>query len=944
MKTRLILLLLLSIFIFSCNENDKVAKTDNLFKFKKYISYHTTGESSIAEPIKIGLATPVESFDTEEEIPADYIKIRPKIEGKLNIKNSNLLIFQPKEYLKPGTEYSVTLKLDELYEDIDKEYENYTFVFKTIEPNFKIQLGALQSYDKSWQYLTGIVETSDVVLPENAKKLISASQQKTPLSIQWEEQEEYANFFRFRIDSISRHIDDSQILIEWNGKSINAKSKGENTVKIPGKNNFTVVDMESSVSPQASLAINFSDPLLETQDFSGLISIENTENLRFEVDGNLLHVYPTAPVVGNLRVNIFPGIQNNYGYQLKETFSEMISFEQLKPAVELISKGVILPVSASTPIYFKAVNLEKVDVRVIKIYENNILQFLQSGSLGNISTYHLNRVGRRIAKKTISLENNSGQWKAYGIDLSKFFKADPGALYRVEISFKKEYSNYPCENNSSQNIDKDLIFKEYDEVGISEEELRERRFWDNEIYNWRTYDYNWRERDNPCHNAYYNDDRVVTTNILGSNLGLIVKEGSNNSYRFATTNILTAKPEGGVHIKLFDYQQRLIAEITSENNGLALFDSERNIAFAIAQKGKNYAYAELEDGDALSMSNFDIDGKRLQQGLKGFLYTERGVHRPGDTIHLTFALNDRTNLLPEGHPVKLEVTDARGRLVHRDILTNNSSHGNARSKKGFYYFPIPTHPTDPTGSWHATVSVGGAQFEKSLHVATVKPNRLKINLDFQDRILSTDEPIHGTAQVNWLHGAPARNLNIEIEATLTPTREAFENFKTYNFSDPVRSFQETTISILDSAQLSAMGSLSFSKKINLSTKAPGMLDATFLTKVFEGGGGFSMDVISKKIAPFPYFVGLHSPEAHRYGSYHTGEEVVFEVISVDAAGNISGNRNIKVELFQIEWRWWWNRGSDNLSRYENATTYTPFQTFQLTTDRTGKSKIGRAHV
>src|SRR5690606_21623005 len=286
--------------------------------------------------------------------------------------------------------------------------------------------------------------------------------------------------------------------------------------------------------------------------------------------------YPTAPVVGNLRVNIFPGIQNNYGYQLKETFSEMISFEQLKPAVELISKGVILPVSASTPIYFKAVNLEKVDVRVIKIYENNILQFLQSGSLGNISTYHLNRVGRRIAKKTISLENNSGQWKAYGIDLSKFFKADPGALYRVEISFKKEYSNYPCENNSSQNIDKDLIFKEYDEVGISEEELRERRFWDNEIYNWRTYDYNWRERDNPCHNAYYNDDRVVTTNILGSNLGLIVKEGSNNSYRFATTNILTAKPEGGVHIKLFDYQQRLIAEITSENNGLALFDSERN--------------------------------------------------------------------------------------------------------------------------------------------------------------------------------------------------------------------------------------------------------------------------------------------------------------------------------------------------------------------------------
>ena len=938
----------LLLFVISCNDKDKHSETDNLFKFKKYISYNTYGNLSITTDIRVELAKPLEQFGLTQVLsPKEYINISPKTEGKLIIENGKTLIFQPLEYLKPDTEYTVTVKLDKFYEDISKEFKTYTFSFHTITPNFKVDIGKLQSYSKQWQYLEAYVETSDIISLEKAKQLVSALQDGKKLKLKWPSEAADARFFNFTIDSISRKIDDSQILIKWDGTPIDAENNGDNTFAIPGQNNFTIVDISSTLAPAALLSINFSDPLLENQDFAGLVTIENTQDLRYEVNGNVLNVYPPNRIVGNVKVTVFTGIKNNEGFGLKKEFSELVSFEQLKPAVRMISKGVILPNSASTPVYFEAVNLSKVDVRVIKIYENNVLQFLQSYNLNDNNTYDIKRVGRRIAKKTIELKNtdlgDNGSWKAYAINLSEYFKADPGAIYQLELSFKKDYITYDCaetiseEDNSEEHEDEyyEDYYQEdayYANDSSEDEEIREERYWDNEIYRWRNYTYNWEQQDNPCHPAYYNEDKVVTANILGSDLGLIVKKGNNRSYHFFATNLISAKPEGGVKVKLFNYQQQLIETVTTEGDGMTLYDGSKNAAFAVAQKGNNFAYVKLEDGNALSMSNFDISGKELQKGLKGYTYTERGVYRPGDSIHLTFVLNDNANPLPKNHPVTLSVTDARGKLVHRIVQHTNSS------KDGFYYFPIATDASAPTGNWNATITVGGAQFSHTLKVATIKPNRLKIKLDFEDDILDATKPVKGTASAMWLHGSPARNLKIDMTATLRANNTAFPKFPKYNFTDPIRGFDEVEIPVLD-AQLSSEGSTAFSQNLEVGKNAPGMLKATFLTKVYEGGGDFSMDIFSKDLAPFSHFVGLKSPEAGRYGSYFTDENTTFDVVSVDAQGKAAANRELEVKVFKIEWRWWWNRGSDNLSNYENSTVHRPVKEFTVKTDGSGKGKF-----
>jgi uncharacterized protein YfaS (alpha-2-macroglobulin family) len=933
--------LVLLLIIFSCNRTNTSSQTDNLFKFKPYISYNTNGIISIASPIRVELSKPLKQFELTQEIPSEYIKTTPKIEGKLVVENGRTLVFQPSEYMRPDTEYLVTVRLSKLYETIPKEFNNYTFSLKTIEPNFKLTLGNLQSYSKQWQYVEGTIETSDLIDLEKAMQLVEATQKDKKLQIKWPSEERDAKYFSFKIDSIYRTTEDSEINISWDGKAIKAATKGENNFAIPGQNNFTVVDINSTVAPQANLSINFSDPLKEDQNFAGLISIEGADNLRFQTDGNVLNVFPSERILGNVRVTIFNGITNSEGFKLKKEFSELVSFEQIKPAVRLLSKGVILPNAASTPIYFEAVNLSAVDIRVVKVYQDNMLQFLQTADLDNSNSYDLKRVGRRIAKKTISLEKNElssdGLWKAHAINLSEFIAAEPGALYRVELSFKKEYILYDCSANITEAYDEedeyyeDDYYESYDnDVTTGDEEEREERYWDNELYSWRTTNYNWQQQDNPCHAAYYNQERFATTNVLGSDLGLIVKKGSNQSYQFVANNLISTKPESNVKIGLYNFQQQLVETVKTDSQGFAVYSSDKNIAFAVAQKEMNFAYAKLEDGNALSLSNFDVSGKQLQKGLKGFIYTERGAYRPGDSIHLTFVLNDIANPLPKNHPVKLEVTDARGKLVERSVLNE--------SVNGFYYFPIITEANAPTGNWNATVSVGGVQFFQTLKVATIKPNRLKIKLDFEDEILDASKPIKGTATGLWLHGSPARNLKIEMDATLRSTNTAFPKFEKYVFNDPVRSFNEVEIPILKN-NLSDEGTITFDEKIDLGEKAPGMLKATFLTKIFEGGGDFSIDVFSKNLAPYSHFVGLKSPEAKRYGSFFTDENVVFDLATVDAQGNASGKRELAVIVFKIEWRWWWNRSSDNLSRYEDATIHRPVKEFNITTGSDGKSNF-----
>ena len=264
-KTLLIALLILAA---SCKKKDG-SETDNLFKFKDYISYHTNGNQSISTPITIALAQQLEQFELTQELPKEYLDISPKVDGELIINNGRELTFQPTEYLKPNTEYTVSLKLNKLFEDIESEFKTYTFSFKTIAPNFRINLGDLQSYSKDWQYLTGTLDASDILDASKIKSVLTVKQGDKTVPVKWDNTTENAQYFSFKIDSISRKTDDSQLTINWTGDAYNIENEGSENYTIPGKNKFVIVDAKTTSAPNAVLTLNFSEPLKQDQNLNG---------------------------------------------------------------------------------------------------------------------------------------------------------------------------------------------------------------------------------------------------------------------------------------------------------------------------------------------------------------------------------------------------------------------------------------------------------------------------------------------------------------------------------------------------------------------------------------------------------------------------------------------------------------------------------------------------
>lgn len=903
---RIALLLLL---LTACNtQKDKptVAEAfENLNQYQEYVTEVSHGIISAQSDVRVVLNTPVATWNQGDELDSDLLRVSPRTKGKVVALDTRTIAFVPEKGFKQDTEYTFKLAVSNIIDDLPKELRTMTFGVRTLQQQFNVYTDALQSYSKDRQYLDGQLRTSDVMSLEMAKKLVSVNHQGKTVTVKFDEAVTKGTQFQFRIDSIQRHEEDSDLEISWNGQKFDIKSEGKTILNVPGKSNFTVLDASVETGDGQIVTVNFSDPLKKGQNFKGLVVLEGSANLKYKVEGNTLKLYPSQELKGTAMLEVLQGIESEDGYKLKIKYEQRLAFEQLKPQVRLLSNGTILPSSNNLKINFEAVNLKAIDVSVFKIYQNNILQFLQNNNINGQS--NLRSVARPIARKTIALQNNlanaNGKWAAHALDLSKLISPEVGAMYRVELNYRPRYSAYKCDTT---NFDPE----EAEEEGFEEEE--EDSFWDGveSYYNeYDYYSYNWNERENPCDKSYYYDKKIGM-NVLATDIGVTVKRGVNKSYFVAVNDILNTNPIAGAKVTFYNFQQQVLGHVITDADGTSIFDSEELAFFAIVENNGQKNYVKLNDGNALSVSKFNVSGTRLQKGIKGFIFAERGVWRPGDAIFLSFMLNDNANTLPADHPVKLELLDPYNKVVHREISKSGLNN--------FFHFKIKTDENAPTGNWLAKVSVGGASFTKTLKVETIKPNRLKIKTAFDDELLRGSKPLKGAMEVKWLHGAIAKNLKADITAKFNPATTTFEKFPGYVFDDPTRSFSSEDQVVFDS-KIDAQGKADFTINPQMTSKAPGMLKAAFITKVYENGGDFSTDVFTKPYSPYDTYIGLNSPKGDkRRGMLLTDVKHKFELVSVDENGKAKAAKNLKVSIYKVQWRWWWDTSADNLSSFSNS--------------------------
>ena len=456
---------------------------ENLNKYQEYITEVSHGIISAQSDVRVVLNTPVDSWNNGDEIDSDLLRVSPRTKGKVVSLDKRTIAFIPENGFKQDTEYTFEFALSEIVKDLPRELKTMTFGVKTLKQQFNIYTDALQSYSKSRQYITGQLRTSDVMPLETAKQLLSVFHKEKSIKLKFDEAVQKGTQFSFKIDSIQRYEEDSELEISWDGSKFDIESSGKNVIKISGKNNFTVLDTSVEIGESQVVLINFSDPIKKGQNFKGLVTLEGVSKPKYSVDGNTLKLYPSAELKGSAKLEVLQGIQSEDGYKLKNKFEQNMAFEQLKPKVRLLSNGTILPSSNNLKINFEAVNLKAVDVSVFKIFENNVLQFLQSNNINGSS--NLRSVARPIARKKIILENNlsasTSKWAAHAIDLSTLISPEVGAMYRVEFNYRPAYSSYKCdatnfdeEEEDEDNFDEeqedsswDGVENYYDDYGLS---------------------------------------------------------------------------------------------------------------------------------------------------------------------------------------------------------------------------------------------------------------------------------------------------------------------------------------------------------------------------------------------------------------------------------------------------------------------------------------------
>ncbi len=911
-KSTFSLILIWSIVLLSsCNKTPKVSQKLAEVKYNPKVAAFTSGMISNQAEIMVRFSDEVNSAEPGNPASSSIVNLSPSVKGEFYWLDKQSIVFKPDEKLKQATVYKAKVDLSQVFTDAKDDFE---FSFQTISQNYRVELGNVMPYDNSNltdNQLTGTLILSDYADTTNVYKIVNAIQDDEKLDIDWligDKQNQY----QFVINHIRRKDSQGNVKIELNGNSIDVDKEETKKVRIPGINDFDLVDVQEVFSPSQAIEITFTDPLNGSQNLQGLITWDSPVGFSTSVENNMIKVTPHHSISGSVKLVVNEGIENVLGVKTDEKETFVLTFTSLKPQVEFIGKGTILPESEGLNIPFKAVILREVQVRVIKIFENNIASFLQVNKLDG--DYQLKRAGRLILKKTIPLNSdrtiNLNKWNTFSLKLDDLIKVDRGSLYRVEIQFGRQNAIYPCAGEDSF-AEEDLMS---DPDEITEKEIAYydspdggSSYWDNDYY---YYDY--RDRDDPCKKAYYRSSRFARRNILASNLGIIAKKGSDKEMVVAVTDLRTTEPVANVDVEIYNYQNQRIATSKSNSEGLVRLDVTKKPYLLIAKFENQRGYLRLDEGSSLSLSRFDVSGQTIRKGLKGYIYGERGVWRPGDTLFVSFILEDREKVLPEKHPVVFELSNPHGQLVKRVASTSGINN--------MYLFKVPTDEDAPTGNWMARFLVGGTAFTKSLRIETIKPNRLKIKMDFGTEKLSVLQPyIKAEMSVKWLHGAVARNLKTNVTATLSSIPTKFSKYSEYTFDDPTCKFSSEEVTLYE-GETNSEGVAMVQGNLEVSDQAPGMLKASFRTRVFEESGDYSIDRFSIPYSPYKSYVGVRIPVGDKRGMLVTDKEHKIDVVTVDAEGNPISTSNLQYIIYKVNWRWWWESGEDNLARYISSSS------------------------
>ncbi|MGE3988927.1 alpha-2-macroglobulin family protein [Pseudorhodoplanes sp.] len=396
---------------------------------------------------------------------------------------------------------------------------------------------------------------------------------------------------------------------------------------------------------------------------------------------------------------------------------------------------------------------------------------------------------------------------------------------------------------------------------------------------------------------------LATQWFIVSDLGMTAISG-NDGIHAAVNSLASTAPIPDMEVRLLSRSNEVLAIRRTDAGGRVQFESnltrgEGGLAPAllVATGPSDYAFLSLKS-PAFDLSDRGVAGRKAPDGLDAFVFTERGVYRTGETVHITALLRDAAAVAAAAVPLTMVIERPDGVEYRRSVLTDGGLGGRSLS--------LPIAQTASTGTWRVkafTDPKRPAIGETTFMVEDYLPDRLEFELAAPAGKISADAAAEVTLNGRFLYGAPAANLGIEGEILLSAAKER-PGFPGYRFgtSEPVEAEQQP---LTDLPSTDDDGKATFEIALDALPTTERLLEARITVRLAESGGRAVERKLTLPVTPATDMIGVRPLFNGR--SLGESDNAGFDIIMVDPDGKRIARPGLRYELLRIESRYQWYR-------------------------------------
>jgi alpha-2-macroglobulin len=615
------------------------------------------------------------------------------------------------------------------------------------------------------------------------------------------------------------------------------------------------------------------------------------EQIPAERENIEVHSFKYKANVGSyMYVQVDKGLKSFGGYQLGKVSARVLQAPPFPAEVKILSQGSLLALSGERKVAILTRDLPGVQMEIGRILPGQ-LQHLISQSNGTFSspefsgTIDADNLTERF-EKSIPLQLEPGKAHYEALDLSEYLgKTETGKTSANKAQDKRGIflltvhgykPKTEAENQAETNTDAASgdAAEQSDEADSADQVAPDA------------------DTQTVANPEQFSDKRL----ILVTDLGLIAKKELDGTQVVYVQSIHTGLPVAGALVEVIAKNGAVIFSQTTDVNGRTNFakldglQRERAPVLYLVKKAGDLSFLPINHYDRdLDYSRFDVGGvanAASSDSLNAYLFSDRGIYRPGDTMHIGVIVKTATwEKALDGLPLEAEILDARGLTVKKQTIRLGNG--------GFNELDYKTLETAPTGTYTVNVySVKDNNAYQQLGSVSVKvqeflPDRMKVKTLFaKDATLYPEnnegwlnpKDLKANVNVQNLFGTAAENRRVTATLTLSPAYPAFSAYKDYAFYDPLRA-KEGYSEKLSDATSNAEGVAEF--KLGLEKYAKATYRLNILTQAYEAEGGRSVSSeAATLISEQAYLVGFKADSDLNYISKASKRDV--ELIAVNS--------------------------------------------------------------